>query len=78
MNVAEEKLQEINMLKETQAEMQQKTAAKITDRKKAQDCLIVEQVQLCAQYREMEQAISAACQDMFDTTTVLTPVKKAQ
>ena len=78
MQLAKEKLQEINTLKATQAEMQGKAAVDITDLKKAQDRLIVEQAQLCVWYSELEQAISVACQDMVDTPTELTPVAKAQ
>ena len=58
--------------------MQRKVAAEITDLKKAQDRLIMEQTQLCAWYRELEQSISMACRDMDDATTELTPIKKAQ
>ena len=78
MQLAKEKLQEINTLKVTRAEMQRKTNTEMKDLKKGQDRLIMEQAQLCAWYIELEQSISVACQDMFDTTTELTPVEKAQ
>ena len=78
MQLAEEKFLEINQLKATQAELQRKAAEEITDLKKAQYYLIVEQAQLCAWCSEVEQDISDACQNMFDNTSVLTPVEKAK
>ena len=68
----------MNTLKVTQAKMQRKAAMEITDLKKAQDHLIMDQAQLCAQYSELEQAISTDYHDMVDNPTELTPVKKAQ
>ena len=58
--------------------MQRKAAAEIKDLKKAHDRLIMEQAQLCVWYRELEQDIFVACQDMADTMTEITPVEKAQ
>ena len=78
MQLTEEKLREINQLKVTQAELQQKAAEEMTDLKKAQDHLIVEQAQLCARCSEVEQAISDACQNIFYNTARLTPVEKAK
>ena len=43
MQLAKEKLHEINQLKVAQAELQRKTSKEITDLKKVQDCLIVDQ-----------------------------------
>ena len=45
--------------------MQWKAAEEITNLKKVQDRLIVEQVQLCALCSEVEHAISDACQKLF-------------
>ena len=42
MHLVEDKLQEINQLKETQVELQRKVIEEITDLKKVQDRLIVE------------------------------------
>ena len=68
----------MNQLKVTQAGLQWKATEEIIDLKKAQDCLIVEQVQLCARCNEVEQDIFDACQNIFDNTSALTLVEKAK
>ena len=46
--------------------------------KKVQDLLIIKQAQMCARCGEVEQAVSEACQHIFENTDELTPIEKAK
>ena len=78
VQLAEEKVQEIDALKETQDKLQQKSTQDIMEFKKEQDRLIVENALMYAKCGEVDQAISEACQHIFQNTVDLTPVEKAK
>ena len=58
--------------------MQQKAIEEITELKKMQDLLIVEQEKMCSRCSKVEQVVSEAYQHIFENTTELTPVEKAK
>ena len=65
-------------MKAAQAELQHKATEEITELKKAQDRLIIEKAQLCASVGEVEEAITEACQHIFENTDDLTTFAKAK
>ena len=78
VQLAKEKVREINTLKAARDELQCKATEEITELKKAQDYLIIEKAQLCASVGKVEQAVDEACQHIFENTTELTAFAKAK
>ena len=78
MQLAEEKVREIDALKEMQVEMQHKATEEITELKKVQDGLIVEKEDMCSRCGEVEQAVSKSCQHIFKNMIELTPGVRAK
>ena len=78
MQLAEEKVQEIDALKVTWDKMKWKDMEEITELKKVQYPLIVEQAQMCARCGKVEQAFSEACRHIFENMAELTLVEKAK
>ena len=78
MQLEEEKVWEIEALKEAQAEWQHKVAEEITMLRKAQDDLIIENAQLCASCGKVEKVVDEACQHIFENIANITAVAKAK